>query len=157
MLFIWQLFWHQIHPLQVFIPHSSTYAHHMTTNTCHSLWPNLIMCGMCIGTYSCKPNRKNVSREQHLVKLGSVLLTPALLWNRRNKRYHTYLRDNNHNNYGRHLQRCMCALPHCVLFMEHLNCTCSEKCSQSSKTIIEFGPNKRVYSWSHSGLFDLIT
>ena len=26
-----------------------------------------------------------------------------------------------------------------VLFMEHLYCTCSEKCSQSSRTIIEFG------------------
>ena len=26
-----------------------------------------------------------------------------------------------------------------VLLMEHLNCTCSEKCSRSSKTLIEFG------------------
>ena len=24
------------------------------------------------------------------------------------------------------------------VFMEHLNCTCSEKCSQSSRTLIEF-------------------
>ena len=54
---------------------------------------------------------------------------------RRNK-WHTYLCSNNHNKYGGYLQRCV--LPCHVLFMEHLNCTCSAKCSQTSRTIVQY-------------------
>ena len=68
---------------------SSTYATSSYTVCSDSMdietyRPNSVMCGMCIHTCSFKPNRKNISQEQHLAKLGNVLLTPPPLRNRRN-------------------------------------------------------------------------
>ena len=58
-----------------------------------------------------KPNGKNMSQEQHWAKFGSVLVTPAPPWNRRNKWRNTDLLNNNRNKYGEHLHRCTCTLP----------------------------------------------
>ena len=85
-----------------------------------------------------------MSREQHSAKIGSILLTLARHGTEGTNEVipicaritTTYMADiykdacAHYPNSGHSIR---------VLFLEHLNSTCAEKCSRSSRAIIEFG------------------
>ena len=63
---------------------SLVFSHVSEGITLLTLWLNSVMCGVCVDKCSFQPNRKNISQEQRLAKLGNVLLTHPPLGNRRN-------------------------------------------------------------------------